>query len=262
MTRTHTVRTRPDRPRELDPSRRQSLGVPLSVWLSEPLSGCCPTCHEPTACAQRLPMELVRRVVEAFSRPGEVVFAPDAGNGHLLVAPARCGRKVLGLVRGSDHARHTQQQLGDENAEVASLAIVRNAPVPGAVASSVQRIAGRAALAIAAPHTPATSTDLSALTESCAQALRPDGVLVVATRQQPGQDRAGQLTVHAQAAGLVYLQHIVAVEATATDGHLTPPTTGADQDPSHGPHCRCHPTPAGAGRHALVHNDLLVFTKP
>ncbi|MEY9969257.1 hypothetical protein ABIA33_007345 [Streptacidiphilus sp. MAP12-16] len=258
MNRTHTIRTSS---RNQSQARPQDLGVPLSVWLTDPLTGCCQVCREPAsaACAQRLPLGLVQQITEAFSKPGEVVFTPDAGNASALIAPARCGRKVYGLVRGSDHGRRTHQRFTDEAAEVASLAIIRNAPVPGALASQSQRIASRAALAILAPHTPTTSIELAALIDSCARALRPDGVLVIAARQAAGQDLAGHLVVHAQAAGLVYLQHIVAVEATAGQGRLIP--TAADGS-DHGPNCGGHPTGPGAGRHALVHNDLLVFTRP
>lgn len=109
------------------------------------------------------------------------------------------------------------------------------------------------------PHTPTDSIALAALIDASAHALRPDGVLVITARQSPGQDLAVHLVVHAQAAGLVYLQHIVAVEATATDGTLTA-TPAADSN--HGPNCGCHLARPGAGRHALTHTDLLVFTRP
>jgi hypothetical protein len=75
--------------------RQPSTGVlppvPLSVWLAAPLTGCCPTCEQPTsaACAQRLPQGLARQITDAYSCSGEVVFAPDAGNGSPLLAAAR-----------------------------------------------------------------------------------------------------------------------------------------------------------------------------
>jgi hypothetical protein len=65
--------------------------VLLSVWLAAPLTGCCPTCEQPTsaACAQRLPQGLARQITDAYSRAGEVVFVPDASNGTLLIPAAR-----------------------------------------------------------------------------------------------------------------------------------------------------------------------------
>jgi hypothetical protein len=86
--------------------------VPLSVWLSVPLTGCCRRCEEPTsaACANRLPLALARQAIDAFSRPGDIVFVPDAGNATTLIAAVMGRRKVLGLVRGSDQGRRTQQR--------------------------------------------------------------------------------------------------------------------------------------------------------
>jgi hypothetical protein len=233
--------------------------VPLSVWLSVPLTGCCRRCEEPTsaACANRLPLALARQAIDAFSRPGDIVFVPDAGNATTLIAAVMGRRKVLGLVRGSDQGRRTQQRLTDQAPEVASLAIIRNAPNPGDSAAQGGRIAERAALSVLAPHDPITPRDLAALLDSAQRALRPSGVLVICSRQTPGQDTAGTLTAYAQSAGFTYLQHIAAVEATATADQLQPLTDTQD----HGPDCTC-PTSPTRSSPQVVHNDLLVFGRP
>jgi hypothetical protein len=80
--------------------------------------------------------------------------------------------------------------------------------------------------------------------------LRPGGILAVILGTADGQpaDAAGLVDV-AAAAGLSYLQHIVAVHATATGDQLTPPD---------------HPAaarPPGGAAHIRVHRDLMIFTR-
>jgi hypothetical protein len=79
--------------------------------------------------------------------------------------------------------------------------------------------------------------------------LRTGGVLTVILGASDGTpaDAAGLVDV-AAAAGLSYLQHIVAVHATATGDHLTPP------------HGAAAPTPRVAA-HIKVHRDLYIFVR-
>ncbi|SEL59250.1 hypothetical protein [Streptacidiphilus jiangxiensis] len=226
--------------------------VPLSVWLTEPLTGCCPLCAGPvvTACARRLPVALVRQITETYSESGDVVWVPDAGNGSLLIGPVTCGRRVIG------YARTASALLKEQPTEIASRAVLRHVPPTGLPGQS-ERLASRAALAILAPHHPATASELAPVLDATVRVVSPGGGVVVVTRQQPGQDRPGLLTAFAQAAGLTYLQHVAAVEASATGGKLRPRTETA----SHGPDCACPGASARAGRHQVAHHDLLVFTK-
>jgi hypothetical protein len=81
--------------------------------------------------------------------------------------------------------------------------------------------------------------------------LRPGGILaVILTHDESNQpaDAAGLVDV-AAAAGLSYLQHIVAVHATATGDQLTPPD-----------HPVAAPVPGGAA-HIKVHRDLMIFSR-
>jgi hypothetical protein len=79
--------------------------------------------------------------------------------------------------------------------------------------------------------------------------LRPGGILAVILGTADGTpaDAAGLVDVTA-AAGLSYLQHIVAVHATATSDRLTPPHGAAVSAP-------------GAAAHIKVHRDLMIFTR-
>jgi hypothetical protein len=256
----HRTPTAPRGRHRRDTARPNGLpSVPLSVWLTEPLTGCCPVCTDPvgTACARRLPLALVQQITETYSHTGDVVWIPDAGNGTLLVGPVTCGRKVIGYARTTDHARTASALLKEQPTEVASLAVLRHVPATGLPGQS-ERLASRAALAVLAPHHPCGAFELAPVLDATVRVLRPGGVAVLVTRQQPGQDRPGLLTAFAQAAGLTYLQHIAAVEATAGNGKLRPRVEPAT---AHGPDCTCTGTAARAGRHQVAHHDLLVFTK-
>ncbi|GAA1250535.1 hypothetical protein GCM10009665_46530 [Kitasatospora nipponensis] len=248
------TRTTPKSPRT-NPS-----GVPLSVWLTEPLAGCCPLCGNPigAACANRLPLGLARQIIEAFTAPGDLVYVPEAGNATCLIAAVTTGRRVLGYARTHHDADLAYATLHHQAAQVASLALLRRGH-PGAHSITADHHHGSARLAIAAPHAFTTHAELAALTDACAQALKPDGVLVMTARQSTGQDTAAYLVAHARASGLVYLQHIVAAEATAADGHLTPAVAPRVR---HRQHCVCHHTQPVPGRHNVIHNDLFAFTKP
>ncbi|TQF03170.1 hypothetical protein E6W39_14110 [Kitasatospora acidiphila] len=217
----------PTRPTPYTPKRPRTnpTGVPLSVWLTEPLAGCCPVCETPVgaACANRIPLGLARQIVEAFTAPGDLVYVPDAGNASCLIAAVTTGRKALGYARTRHDADLAYANLQHQAAQVASLALLRRGHA-GSHSTTPDHHHGSAQLAIAAPHAFTTHAELAALTDACAQALKPDGVLVMTARQSTGQDTTAYLIAHARASGLVYLQHIVAAEATATDGHLNPAT--------------------------------------
>lgn len=237
-----------------------SKPVPLSVWLTEPLAGCCSLCETPigAACANRLPLSLARQIVEAFTAPGDLVYVPEVGNAACLIAAVRAGRRALGLVRTNHDADVAYSAIHYQAAEVASLALLRRGH-PDTYTVPADHHHASARLAIASPHAFTTHAQLAALTDACTQALKPGGVLVVTARQSIGQDTAYHLVAHARASGLVYLQHIVAAEATAADGHLVPATPARVR---HRQDCVCHHIQPWPGRHNVIHNDLFAFTKP
>ncbi|MEY9936976.1 hypothetical protein [Streptacidiphilus sp. MAP5-3] len=234
--------------------------VPLSVWLTEPLTGCCPVCATPEhACANRVPGALADQLVEAYSKPGDLVYVPDAGNAALMVAAVRAGRKVLAYTHAADHARSTQQTMRDAGCEVASLAVLRRAD-PATLPTQAERLRGRAQLAVLAPHHPVQARALAAMAEACARVLRPSGVLAILSRQSSSPDLTGHLVTHGQAAGMTYLQHIAAVEATAHGDELV--MAPAAPVGVHSPDCTCRQPAHRAGRHLLVHNDITVLQRP
>jgi hypothetical protein len=80
--------------------------------------------------------------------------------------------------------------------------------------------------------------------------LRPGGILAVilATDETNQPADAAGLVDAAAAAGLSYLQHIVAVHAAVTGDQFTTPEAAAA------------PTPGGAA-HLQVHRDLMIFSR-
>src|SRR5712691_8946256 len=72
---------------------RTGPGVPLSIWpgLPAPRSGPYGPCAGPVTAAA------AARVIGAFSRPGDLVAAPD-GSAAVIEAAAAAGRPVLGLI--------------------------------------------------------------------------------------------------------------------------------------------------------------------
>jgi hypothetical protein len=183
----------------------------------------------------------VRRVIDAFSRPGDLVAAVGAGSTAGIKAAAAAGRPFLALAPGRSPGR---QRPG----------------VPAALPPSGDPDAGTAALAVAGccdssccGRQPGIGDgqDPGLAFASCERVLRPGGILAVITG--PGASggtvtgTAGSIVVAARAAGLVYAQHIVLLRADIDGDRLAPAT------PDPGP-----AMPGGAA----VHDDLLVFTKP
>jgi hypothetical protein len=209
--------------------------VPLSIWPGLPAADIrdCERCDGPVTAAA------ARRVIDAFSHPGDLVAAVAGGSSAVTEAAAAAGRRVLALTTGPTPAR---QRPG----------------VPAALPPPGDPSAGTASLAVAGrcgsqPGSAHREQDPGPVFAACERVLRPGGVLAVITGPAaPGgtlTDTAGSLVAAARAAGLVYAQHIVLVRATIDGDRLTPAV------PSPGPAIAA---PGGSP----VHDDLLVFTKP
>ncbi len=199
-------------------------GVPLSIWPGLPAPG---GTRDGLPCGGPVTAAAARRVIEAFSAPGDLVVAAACSTA-VTEAAAAAGRRVLALASAA--APDGQRPAGP-----AAL------PPPGDPA------AGTAGLAMAGP-------DAGLLYAACERLLRPGGVLAVitgpATPGGPAAGTAGSAVAAARAAGLVYAQHIVLVRA-AVDGDRLVPAAGPEPGPGTEP-------PGGTP----VHDDLLILTKP
>jgi hypothetical protein len=211
-------------------------GVPLSIWPGLP----APRIRDGEPCGGPITAAAARRVIDAFSHPGDLVAA-DGGSLAVTEAAAAAGRRVLTLTPGAALAR---QRPG----------------VPAALPPPGDPAAGTARLAVAGWCGPGccgsqpgseNEQDPGLVFAASERVLRPGGILAVITGPaapgSPAAGTAGSIVAAARAAGLVYAQHIVLVRA-AIDGERLTPTV---------------PDPAAAGPGGTpVHDDLLVFTKP
>jgi hypothetical protein len=215
-------------------------GVPLSIWpgLPAPCGG-----RDGRPCGGPVTTAAARRVIDTFSRPGDLVAA--GGSPAVTEAAAAAGRPVLILACGRSPGG-------------------RRPGVPAAMPPPGDPGAGTAGLAIAGccgpgccgrpPGGAGGKPDPGPAFAACERALRPGGVLAVITAGSAVcgstlTDTAGSVVAAARAAGLVYAQHIVLVRAAIDGDRLAP----AAPDPS--------PGTAGPGG-SPVHDDLLIFTKP
>src|SRR5207248_2067175 len=79
------------------------------------------------ACAHRIPLDLAKQIVEAFSNPGDLVYVPEAGNASCLIAPVQSRRKVLAFAASNAGSALAYDTLQAHAIELASLAILRPA---------------------------------------------------------------------------------------------------------------------------------------
>ena len=212
-------------------------GVPLSIWPGLPAHDI----RDGRSCGGPVTAAAARRVIEAFSVPGDLVAAV-AGPPAVAEAAAAAGRCVLALTAGPAPAR---QRPG----------------VPAALPPPGDPAAGTAGLAIAGWRGPGCCGSPPGSSDgepgpgpafaAGERVLRPGGVLAVITGPAaPGgttADTSGSIVAAARAAGLVYAQHIVLVRAAIDGDRLAPAAPG---------------TGSAAPGGSPVHDDLLVFTKP
>jgi hypothetical protein len=103
-------------------------------------------------------------------------------------------------------------------------------------------------------------TGIAKVLAGCAQVLRPGGLLVTVTKNTRRAGRLNDLattTVHlANQAGFGYLQHLLALHAAVRDGGLVARPSFWQLTQTRKARARGEPA------HLVVHEDVLVFTKP
>ncbi len=234
--------------------------------------------------------ELARWILVEYSQPGELILDPCCGAGPTLIEAAARGRRAIGVetqdssarlaVANCEHIlapkvwplvevitgdpRRLADLIGAHCGQV-DLAVL--CPPTGADTDSSRLSAQRRLSPSSAPDTPngnavkrqhgnVAGDAAGELVAACTQVLRPGGLLITVTgnTHNPDRliDRAGNTVAAAQAAGLDYLQHIVAVHAAVRDSDLAAPpsaSTGETGDASG----------RAPRRHLVVHHDVLVF---
>jgi len=234
--------------------------------------------------------ELARWIVVEYSQPGELILDPCCRAGSTLVEAAVRDRRAIGVESEDSWARLAvancehilpakawplvevitgdPRRLADlVGAHCGQVDLAVLCPPAGTSTDSSRPSAQRRLTPSSAPDTPTGNAvqpqhgDVShgaagELVAACAKVLRPGGLLITVTgnTHNPGRliDQAGNTVAAAQAAGLDYLQHVVAVHAAVRDSALAAPTcasTGKTSDASR----------RAPRRHLVVHHDVLVF---
>jgi site-specific DNA-methyltransferase (adenine-specific) len=84
--------------------------VPSNVWTDIPRV--CGKFREPLAdFPSQLPVELLRRIVETASDPGDLVVAPFSGSATTGVAAVELSRRYLGIERNAAFAEWSRARL-------------------------------------------------------------------------------------------------------------------------------------------------------
>ncbi len=194
---------------------------------------------------------------------------------------ATLARRNLAYALDPEHAQRVHILEGDARALVTLLGeragtvdLIATSPPYGCDISTLDMAAYRQGGSSRVPGTRSYSTDpanlghargqryLQAMTEvyaACATVLRPGGFLVTVTRNPRPQGRLFDLaaaTVRlAQQAGLVYLQHVIALRAAIRDGRLVAPPSLRQRINTRNARARGLPV------HLPVHEDVLVFQR-
>jgi modification methylase len=241
---------------------------------------------------------LARRLVAEYCPPGGLVVDPMCGIGTTLVEAATLGRCAVGLElepRWVELARaNLAHALPVEQAALAEVRVGDARRLP----DLLQDIAGRVDLVVTSPpyacdagvidkpawraghpmcpkdtlnysRDPANlghargqtwRSGIAEVLAGCARLLRPGGLLVTVTKntRRSGRlnDLAGATVQLAEEAGFGYLQHIIALHAAVRDGQLVARPSFWQLTQTRRARARGEPC------HLVVHEDVLVFTKP
>lgn len=74
-----------------------NLGGPVRVWSQRWMGMLRDGEREPRIHPTQKPVDLLRRVIETYTKPGDLVLDPYAGSGSTLLAAALCGRRAVGV---------------------------------------------------------------------------------------------------------------------------------------------------------------------
>ena len=264
-----------------------SPGLPLAVW---PCAQTPPALQraqrgleEPVApTAPAMVPELARRLIDEYSRPGELVADVMCGSGTIVVEAALAGRRVLAMdiepacvAQTLTHldtllareqqghyeelwqgdARHAHALLPGHQAGVDL--VVFGLPRAAVGPPSARRLA---ADNLARATGAALQTGLAEVMTACAALLRPGGRMAVVAPHHHAHGGLAHLPPRmveaAQQAGLDYLQHVIA---------LTRPIRGdrLQEGPEEAQQSRLNTASAAAtARHTPAHDNVLLFTKP
>lgn len=219
-------------------SRNTSAAVPLGIWL------CAPTPeeqHDIPALPDGITQRLINRAVKEFSPAGSRIAVTGS-------APHLKDVAALAALHTDRHVTSVSVTDGDQNGPVdGSVNMAGNSSPIDPLVGSIDLV-----MALALP-TPPNARGLTTYSR-WQRWLRPGGSLVVITANPAGPGRfanhTGTVIARAEAVGLVYLQHVIAVLAHVEGDRLLV------EAPRHGP-----PPPRRPREtvHVPAHSDILIF---
>ncbi|WP_103963464.1 hypothetical protein [Nonomuraea solani] len=239
------------------------------MWLAAADTEAAATC--PAGCCHPVSGPLARHLIAACARLGETVVHLGASDHQLVSAALTAGCLPVAVFTDATRAGVSWTCLArthpNYDLEVTELRITD----PGDDSPMLADLAGGAGLVVAEqtcrqPLLPSTGRpDSEAGGEvfdvtGAAELVKPDGHLALITglhREGGVVDPVPEIIARARAAGLVYLQHIIALRHPARGERIDPVlsrrTQTAIEEMS-----GCAGLPASA----RVHSDVLIFTKP
>lgn len=260
--------------------------VPLAVWPIAQRSAedvgqrrYHPECEDSGA----IQPALARRIIEEYSASGDLVVDPACGVGTTLIEAAVVGRRAIGLERDrcsvTTARKNVRCALEGSRRDLVNVRVGQARTLTrglGDVAGTVALVCTSSALLNAfwrptggGPRSRgAVKQDQAVDPEmapeemyaGCYNLLRPDGILVVVTRssRQRGvlADGPGASVALAKRVGFIYLQHVVAIDATICDGSLV-------AHPSSGQRVALRRSLGrGEPAHLVAHHDVAVLRRP
>ncbi|WP_345577151.1 hypothetical protein [Nonomuraea rosea] len=243
--------------------------LPLSVWLTAADTESIATC--PAGCCHPVSGPLARHLIAACARLGETVIHLGASDHQLISAALTAGCLPVAVFTDATRAGMSWTCLArthpNDDLEITELRLLD----PGDDSPVLADLTGGAGLVVVEQTCqqplggPTDRLDSGAGAEvfdvaGAAGLVQPGGHLAVVTglhRQGGVVDPVPELIARARDAGLVYLQHIIALRHPARGERIDADLSRRAQAAIEGlPEC------AGLPASARVHSDVLIFIKP
>ena len=261
--------------------------VPLAVWPIAQRSAADVGQHRyHTECVEHsggIQPALARRIIEEYSASGDLVVDPACGVGTTLIEAAAVGRRAIGLERDrcsvTTAKKNVRCALEGRRRDLANVRVGQARTLTrrlGDVAGTVDLVCTSSALLDACrrpsgggPRSRKAVKEKQAadpemapeeIYAGCYNLLRPGGILAVVTRSSRRRgvlaDGPGASVALAKRAGFIYLQHVVAIDATIRDGSLV-------AHPSSGQRVTLRRSLGrGEPAHLVTHHDVAVLRRP
>ena len=184
----------------------------------------------------RIAPDLAARAILAYSNPGDLIIDPDCAVGTVLIEAIQQGRRAIGVTPDRDaaalatanlsHARHHgapgRGAVIEGNPDLLPHLLGKAAAILNPTGDRTSRVrrhpAGSAQLLLTRATAGLTCERLS----SWARAVSPGGFLLLVHTQTATvpHERLGAIVAAAEAAGLQYWQHVIALRTGQTGGAL------------------------------------------